>query len=326
VILGAARTGKLIAKSLNRERVLGFVPVAYLDDEPSKWGTEVEGLPVLGPLSEGHALARRVRVAVLAMPGVGKNRLAYLAQRLRFSRLILVPDLFNLQSLWVSSVDMGGVLGLEIKRNLLRRHNRVLKHGMDYLISLPIALLSLPLLAVFMVWIKLVSPGSAFYTQAREGLKGKEIRIWKLRTMYEDAEARLEQTLASDPEAEAQWKRFYKLKDDPRILPGVGRLLRKTSLDELPQILNVLRGEMSLVGPRPFPYYHVEQFEPEFRKFRCSVRPGLTGLWQVSDRSDGDLEVQETLDSYYIRNWSLWLDVYLLLRTVGAVLAGKGAY
>jgi Undecaprenyl-phosphate galactose phosphotransferase WbaP len=326
VILGAARTGSLIAESLKRQVTLGLIPVAYLDDDPAKWERDIEGIPVLGPLSESRALSRRVRAAVLAMPGMDREKLAQLIRHLPFSRLIIIPDLFTLQSLWVSSVDMNGVLGLEIKRNLLHRHNRLLKRAIDYLLSIPLALLSLPLLAFFALWIKRVSPGPAFYTQVREGYEGKMIRIWKLRTMHLDAEARLEQTLAGDPVAELEWKRFFKLKDDPRILPGVGALLRKTSLDELPQLFNVLRGEMSLVGPRPFPYYHLERFDPEFREFRRSVMPGITGLWQISERSEGDLEVQETLDSYYVRNWSPWLDIYLLLRTISAVLSAKGAY
>jgi lipopolysaccharide/colanic/teichoic acid biosynthesis glycosyltransferase len=144
--------------------------------------------------------------------------------------------------------------------------------------------------------------------------------------MYPDAERMLEAYLDSSPAARIEWDRFCKLKKDPRILPGVGHFLRKTSLDELPQLWNVLKGEMSLVGPRPFPSYHNERFHPEFRALRTQVMPGLTGLWQVAARSDGDLGVQESLDGYYIRNWSLWLDVYLLIRTVQIVLATKGAY
>lgn len=327
LILGAARTGALVARSLKREKALGLRPLGFLDDDPAKQGQEVEGLPVLGSLAEAEAWARRgVRVAVLAMPGVGRKRLAAILEALPFSQVILVPDLLGLQSLWVSSRDLGGVLALEVKKNLLLRRSRFLKRVLDYALGIPLFLVSLPVIGLFVLWIKRVSPGPAFYVQEREGLGGRTIRVWKLRTMYPDAEARLARYLEENPEAKAEWERFFKLRKDPRVLPGVGHFLRRTSLDELPQLFNVLKGEMSLVGPRPFPRYHLEKFSPEFRRLRASVLPGLTGLWQVSARSEGDLEVQEALDTYYIRNWSLWLDLYILARTVWVVLTRKGAY
>ena len=214
----------------------------------------------------------------------------------------------------------------EMRQNLLIPFNRWTKRAMDIAGALILGLLALPVLAAAAVWIKFVSRGSVLYSQEREGEKGRGISVVKLRTMRPDAESVLTTVLSESSEIRAEWARRFKLRKDPRILPGVGKFLRKTSLDELPQLWSVLKGEMSLVGPRPFPQYHLDEFGQRFRTLRGRVKPGLTGLWQVSDRADGDLEVQETLDTYYIRNWSLWLDLYILARTVRAVLCPKGAY
>jgi lipopolysaccharide/colanic/teichoic acid biosynthesis glycosyltransferase len=237
-----------------------------------------------------------------------------------------VPDLFGMASLWVSTRDLGGVLGLEIRQNLLIPLNRWLKRSIDLAVAGAAGLLVLPFLLAVVLWIKRVSPGPAFFYQEREGEGGRKIRVRKLRTMHLHADMLLLHYLEQDPEARDEWQRYFKLKRDPRILPGIGRLLRRTSFDEVPQLWNVLKGEMSLVGPRPFPDYHLEMFDREFRALRGRVLPGLTGLWQVSARSNGDLNVQEALDTYYIRNWSLWLDLHILARTVRAVLARDGAY
>jgi lipopolysaccharide/colanic/teichoic acid biosynthesis glycosyltransferase len=181
-------------------------------------------------------------------------------------------------------------------------------------------------MAAAAVWIKLISRGPVFHCQVREGIDGQRIAVWKLRTMHVDGERLLEPWFMEHPEDRAEWSRYFKLRRDPRVLPWIGKLLRRTSLDELPQLLSVLKGEMSLVGPRPFPDYHLENFPAEFRALRTQVLPGLTGMWQVSARSEGDVEVQEALDTYYIRNWSPWLDLYILARTVAAVLLARGAY
>ncbi|GAB4108495.1 MAG: sugar transferase [Phycisphaeraceae bacterium] len=327
VVLGAAKTGEMVTRVLQREPELGFVPVALFDDDPNKWGTRIADVPVLGPLSCARKLSKTCRAALIAMPGMSSKKAAHLSHRLPFPRVISIPDLVGLSSLWVSSRDLGGIIGLEIKKNLFPRRNWMLKRTLDYLLGVPLFILSLPLMAVFALWIKIVSPdGPVLYRQPRVGFGGKTFGVWKLRTMYPDADQRLQHYLEQDPEKFEQWKRYCKLKDDPRILPGIGRLLRRTSLDELPQLWNVLVGEMSLVGPRPFPHYHLARFSPQFRTIRRSVLPGLTGLWQVSGRSESDVSVQEVMDTYYIRNWSPWLDIYLLSRTIGAVLLGRGAY
>lgn len=197
---------------------------------------------------------------------------------------------------------------------------------MDLAISVPLFLLLGPVILLAGLAVKWYSSGPAFYYQEREGLHGRRIRVWKIRTMVPNADKVLEQYLAQNPEAKQEWDQYFKLRDDPRIIPKVGNVFRRFSVDELPQLWNIVKGEMSLVGPRPFPEYHLEKFPSDFRALRRTVTPGLTGLWQVSARSDGNLAVQQELDTYYIRNLSLSLDLKLLVRTAQAVLFGKGAY
>lgn len=330
VVLGAARTGEVVIRRLAANPSLGLRPVACLDDDPAKLGKLCASIPVVGPLRLASELARHypISMAVVAMPGLGRERLTRVVEEhaALFREILLVPDLLGLTSLWVSARDLQGVLGLELSQNLLSRWNRFVKRSLDLAVSVPALLVIGPIILLLGLLVKLFSPGPAFYGQEREGEGGRRIRIWKLRTMVPDAEQVLEKFLATNPQGRAEWDRHMKLKDDPRIVPQVGHLLRRLSLDELPQLWNIFRGDMSLVGPRPFPEYHLNRFSPAFRELRRKVPPGLTGLWQVSARSEGDLAVQEELDTYYIRNWSLGLDVYLLARTITAVLFGNGAY
>jgi Undecaprenyl-phosphate galactose phosphotransferase WbaP len=285
---------------------------------------------VLGPISQAADLGRRLRVkhALVVLPSLGRQQLLDAVDRAgaAFRHLIVIPDLFGMASLWVTAVDFGGILGLEVRQNLLSPLNRCLKRVLDVVLAIGAGIAALPVLAVASIWIKRVSPGPAFFLQERGGEGGRTVRVWKFRTMYANGDELLRRHFERRPEARQEWQRHFKLKQDPRLLPGIGPFLRRTSLDELPQLWNVLKGEMSLVGPRPFPAYHLEQFDDKFRALRARVRPGVTGLWQVSARSDGDLHVQQALDTYYIRNWSLWLDLYILARTVRAVLLQKGAY
>lgn len=329
LILGAGETARVLVRKLAAEPALGLKPVGCLDDDAAPDGGAI-ALPVLGPLAVAPVLARRYRIRhlIIAMPELERPRLLEILERYAgpFARIIVIPNLLGMASLWVSPRDLGGMLGLELRQNLLDPASGFLKRFLDLLLASVFGLLALPVLAIAAVWIRRASPGPVLYWQDREGLGGKMIRVPKLRTMHQDADRMLAAWLEQSPEAREEWRRYCKLRRDPRVIPGVGRWLRRTSLDELPQLWSVLRGEMSLVGPRPFPAYHLERFEPEFRALRARVRPGLTGLWQVAARSDGDLDVQRELDTYYIRNWSLWLELYILGRTAAVILAGKGAY
>ena len=326
LVLSSDNAGSRLVESLHRKRELGMVPIGLLKDRPETWGKIIAGVPVLGPVSLASQLTAHARTVIVCMPSVRGDRMAALVQTLPFSTVILVPELPDIQSLWITPRNLGGFLGLELRRNLLVRSNYYLKRTFDYAISVPLFLASIPLVAALAMCIKRVSPGAAFYSQEREGYRGDKIRVWKLRTMYPNAERLLEQHLDRNPDKREHWKQFFKLKHDPRILPGIGSFLRKTSLDELPQLWNVIRGQMSLVGPRPFPGYHMASFGAAFRDLRQSVPPGLTGFWQISERSDAALKVQEQLDTYYIRNWSLWLDLYILASTLKVVLMPRGAY
>jgi lipopolysaccharide/colanic/teichoic acid biosynthesis glycosyltransferase len=167
---------------------------------------------------------------------------------LPFPRILMVPELTQFPSLWVSTRDLSGILALELPQNLLLRRNRVIKQVSDYVLTIPLFFLSLPVLMLAALAIKVSSRGPIFYAQEREGLGHQKFRMWKLRTMYRDAEDRLEDHLAENPKYRAEWDNHMKLKHDPRVIPGIGRWLRKTSIDELPQLWDVLRGKMSLIG------------------------------------------------------------------------------
>jgi lipopolysaccharide/colanic/teichoic acid biosynthesis glycosyltransferase len=203
---------------------------------------------------------------------------------------------------------------------------RTLKRGFDVLVGGVLALATLPLVAVCAALTKLASPGPAVLRQPREGAGGQPFLMYKIRTMYADAETLLSTHFAENPEADAEWLRYRRLAHDPRVAGRVGRLLRRTSLDELPQLWNVLRGEMTLVGPRPLELEVVENLDPGHLRLRRTVKPGLTGLWQVSGRSDLDLNQLQEIDAAYIRGWSFGLDLRILGRTPGVLRSGWGAY
>lgn len=209
---------------------------------------------------------------------------------------------------------------------MCRGFEPLIKRVMDLALGLIVFIACVPLLVTLAVAIKLDSRGPVLFIQPRLGRNGQVFYCFKFRTMVRDAGQVLNSLLATDPVMRNEWAASFKLKNDPR-LTRVGRFLRKTSLDELPQIINVLRGEMSLVGPRPRPLYEMEASKDDYIFYTgLLMRPGMTGLWQVSGRSQMDFENRILMDALYVCNWTLWLDIQLLFRTVGAVLRRKGAY
>ncbi len=323
VVYGSDDTAAHVLQALRHEQGLGYMPVGIFDNE-SVPGTIISGVPVLGRLDERTDMAH---VAVIATAQTSRQRLIELLEGnlSGYRRIVIIPDLLDAPSLWVTTRDFVGLVGLEIAVNLLNPVARFAKRAVDILIAVGLAPLWIPLGLIIALLIWLDDRHSPLFLQERIGFKGRRFRTWKFRTMHPDAEEVLKREFSLHPELEEEWTGEFKLRNDPRIT-RIGAALRKLSLDELPQLVNVLRGEMSLVGPRPLPEYHYEQLTAQIRSLRDRVRPGITGLWQVSGRSDSGTSGMERWDAYYVRNWSIWLDIVILVRTLRAVISGRGAY
>jgi len=212
-----------------------------------------------------------------------------------------------------------------LKNRLKSKMNVLIKVVFNYLLALCLMPILLPLIVVFAFLIKIESKGPVFFKQKRIGKNCKPFYIYKFRSMYKNADKILEELLEKNEELRKEWEQNHKLKNDPRITK-IGKFLRKTSLDELPQIFNVLKGDMAFVGPRPVTEEELNKFYKENKKFYCMVKPGITGLWQVSGRNDISYEERVQIDKWYVINWSLWLDVIILIKTFKAIFTQKGVY
>lgn len=222
----------------------------------------------------------------------------------------------------IMSID--GTSGLELVNQTQMGAMHLGKAVLDRSLAAMIFVCAIPAFLIVPLLIKLTSRGPVFYRANRLGKMGRPIRVWKFRSMYQDADARLQSLLDSDPALKAEFARDFKLKNDPRVTP-LGRILRKTSIDELPQLINVFTGEMALVGPRPIVEKEIAYYGKDFPIF-SSVKPGITGLWQASGRSDTDYARRVALDVHYVLNWSPWMDLWIVFRTASAVLKMKGSY
>lgn len=241
-----------------------------------------------------------------------------------FGHIIIIPEGQLGSSVWIEAHDIGGMLGLEVRQKLYSRYEQTIKRVLDIFLIVLASPFLVPLFLLLEGIIRLDSPGSAIYRQVRFGKGGKEFSIWKFRTMVKNADEILDHYLEEHPESAGEWNLTHKLKSDPRVT-AVGKFLRRFSLDEFPQLLNVLQGNMSLVGPRPIVQEEIGFYKTSYHLY-MRVKPGLTGLWQVSGRNDTSYDQRVELDLYYVNNWSIWLDVFILAKTIKAVIIGKGAY
>ncbi|GCF07899.1 UDP-phosphate galactose phosphotransferase [Dictyobacter arantiisoli] len=323
LVVGSGRLGKMVMQCLAASPNLGYSVVGFLHDlngTPGDFGR----FKMLGTIDDIGLVIRSMQVdeVIIALPS-DMNKYALhsvkLCEHLGAS-FKLIPDIYELNLSRIDIENIEGIPLLGIKQISLNTPQRIVTRSIDISISLIFLLIgSLVFLSIALA-VKLSSPGPIIYKQERVGLDGRHFKMLKFRSMYKDADQRLAQ-LEKFNEAQGP---IFKMKEDPRVTP-VGRFIRRTSLDEIPQFFNVLKGEMSLVGPRPPLPREVAQYK-EWQKARLSIKPGLTGLWQVRGRSNISFDEGVLMDIYYIENWSLRLYIQTLLRTIPAVLFSRGAY
>jgi exopolysaccharide biosynthesis polyprenyl glycosylphosphotransferase len=328
LVVGGNGLGHQVMDAIIARPSLGYHLVGYLHDKPPEQDeqhtTPHTPYPHLGTIDQMKQYVQQhaVHQVILALPFWEHGRLPQLVQVCRALgvEFQIAPDLYELSFDRVDVLNISGVPLIGLKDNSIKGWNLAVKRTLDVALILLALPFLLPFMALIALVIRLDSPGPALFRQTRVGKHGKLFTCYKFRTMVVDAEQRKAE-LAALNEADGP---LFKIRSDPRIT-RVGRFLRQSSLDELPQLINVLRGEMSLVGPRPGLPEEVEQYDTWHCR-RLEVTPGLTGLWQVLGRSDTTFDEMVRLDIYYTENWSVGMDVHILLKTIPVVLVGKGAY
>jgi Undecaprenyl-phosphate galactose phosphotransferase WbaP len=321
--------GELVARAyadLAREPQWGLRPVGFVDEAADAHDAGAEAC--LGTLDQLDDLAVRLKLdwALLAVHSFDADEFSEVLSRAsgRIKHWIILPPLERFPSLWLEACEAARRPALTITNRLRSGWSVPLKRALDLSVALTLGIAVLPLVALIVVLIRLSSPGPIFYGQERIGRYGRRFKAWKFRTMLPDADAVLARYLQEHPELAAEWKANHKLRSDPRVT-WIGRWLRSTSLDELPQVWNVIVSEMSLVGPRPIVTAEIDKYAEHYEQY-VQVLPGITGLWQVSGRNNTTYDERVALDVYYVQNWSLWLDVYILACTAKVVLLCEGAY
>lgn len=321
LILGAGEGGYRLKEQIVGQPGLGLRLVGFLDDNLAKQQSDPE---VLAGLSQLRQVIGREQVndVVVALPRSAHERLNWAVSELHDLpvQVWVIPDYFSLTLHRASVEELAGILMLNLRAPALNEYQRMVKRGFDVIVTLTAMPVTLPLIGLIAAMIRLTSPGPVFYRARRAGENGRIFDMLKFRTMVADADQQLSQITQHDE----QGNLIHKIPNDPRVTP-LGRFLRKTSLDELPQLLNVLLGEMSLVGPRPEMPMLVEQYQPWQRK-RFAVPQGMTGWWQISGRSDKPMHLHTEEDLYYVQHYSIWLDLQIIIKTIWVVLRGKGAY
>jgi len=324
IIVGAGEVGRTVMRTIVAKPHLGYTVIGFVDDDEEKGRKHIGRFRALGSLENLPHLIEEEQPdqVIITLPWMYHRKILSIVHECQARGVAprIVPDLFQMSLSRVDVNDLGGVPLIGVREVGFSRSAVLVKRAIDIILAALALSVGLPLLALIALAIRLDSPGPVIFRQTRVGQDGRLFEMYKFRSMRQGSEAELPDLLEYN-EADGPW---FKMRCDPR-LTRVGQFLRRTSLDELPQLWNVLRGDMSIVGPRPPLPNEVEQYLEWHRK-RLQVLPGMTGLWQVSGRSLLNFDEMVLLDIHYIENWSLWLDLKILLMTIPQVLLGRGAY
>ena len=324
-LLGAGDTGNKIYNLLISNPYMGLNPKLFFDKNTDKTNS---GIPIIKGIDNASDYIRsyQARYGILCIPSLSKEETLSILDKYadKFIHFIIIPDLYGISSLWVTNKNLGGHLGLEINHKLIENRNIIIKRFIDLIITIIGGLIISPVLIFIALLVGLTSKGPILYSHKRIGKNGKYFNAYKFRTMKKNADIFLNEYLDKNPMLKQEWEEDQKLKYDPRVT-FFGRILRKLSIDEFPQLINIIRGEMSLVGPRPIVDNEIEKYKHSYELYK-KVKPGMTGLWQISGRNNTTYEERVNLDTFYVRNWSVMLDIYILWNTISVVLLRKGAY
>jgi exopolysaccharide biosynthesis polyprenyl glycosylphosphotransferase len=324
LIVGAGEVGRTVMRNVVAQPALGYHVVGFVDDDPDKGGTDIGRFKALGNTTYIPRLVKELAIdeVIITLPWMYHRKIvSIIAQCEREQvRVRIVPDIFQMTLSHLDVEDLGGIPMIGVRDISISGSQRFVKRAMDVAISLVGIIFLFPLFILLAVMIRLDSPGPAVFRQIRVGKQEQLFACFKFRSMKVGADEEKDRLLDKN---EVRGP-VFKMRDDPRIT-GMGRFIRRTSLDELPQLFNVLMGHMSLVGPRPAIPSEVQRYQP-WHKRRLEVAPGMTGLWQVSGRSELSFDEMVLLDLYYIENWSPLLDLQILVRTLPKAILGEGAY
>jgi Undecaprenyl-phosphate galactose phosphotransferase WbaP len=323
VIVGRAENVTHVIEKFFQNRRLGFRPVFYFDPhDPS-----AQSICDIPPLKNKQAMQEMVAAAgiqhvVFTDPIEDFDSFNLHWMRDVFPNILFVLNPSPFGSLWVRTIDLHGTLAIETNYHLLNRREIIIKRILDLLLTIILLLFTWPIFILLAILVRIDSKGPVLFSQKRLGQNGDIFDSYKFRTMFKNAEDKLQEVLANDPEANREYETFHKLANDPRIT-SLGKFLRRYSLDELPQFLNVLKGDMNLIGPRSYMPRELPAMG-EYAKIILKVKPGITGWWQVMGRNATSFKQRLQLDEYYISNWSIWLDVYIIIKTAWVLVKGQG--